>query len=200
MGLNAYLEAAESKGYVVGTTSALASIHYIKPRSGKRPVILAFGATGGAATTGDLYFMQTLGATTVSAAALSGATTIEFTADPGPSGNSLATNDYVCVGLDNGDFQFGTVAAASPLASLRFQLSGALEDDVAAGNPIYMLGIYSDTGHQRYHLTASTQSTKESDIGIVFGAGRGYPMMAYVAVSGSITGSIDYLTIGFTNK
>ncbi len=199
MGLNAYLEAADSYGYTIATTSLLATIHYIHPRSGKRISVLAYGATGGNTAT-SLYFMQTLGATTVSVAGVSGATTIEFTANPGPSGNAMATGDYVCVAKDNGTYQFGTIADDSPIASLRFQLSAALEDTLAVGNALYMLGVYSDTGQIKVVLTASTQATGSSDIGRFFGEARGYPMMAYIPPAGSVPGSIDYLSIGFMNK
>lgn len=196
MGLNVYMEAAESKGYVAGATSALAAVHYIKPRTGKRPVILAFGATGGAATTGDLYFMQTLGSTSLSAAAASGATSITFAAEPA-SGNDVATEDFVCVGLDNGNYTFGVVTLKATLA---ITIDTALEGAAAAGNPVHFLGKYSDSGHLRFKLTASTQNTKDTEVGVAFGVAKGLPMIAYIPPAGSVPASIDYLTVGFINK
>jgi hypothetical protein len=112
----------------------------------------------------------------------------------------MATADYVCVALDDGTYQFSYIANASPIASLRLQLASALTDTVAAGNALYMLGVRGDTGHLRVALTASTQSTKDRDLGIFFGEAKGYPMRVELPPAGSTSGSIDYITVGFMNK
>ena len=191
MGANVYLDSVDAKGYDTQTAATVIA-HNIAGKSGKKIAIRAFGCTAGATAT-KVYFMTSLGSTTVATAAASGASELTLTAQP-VSGNNLAANDWICVVQDNGAYHFSkvfSVVGYDPI-SLCTVLTGA----VAALNTIYDLGIFSDDGHFPFLLTASVQSTKEIDGG-VFYSGRGEPMRVEHANDAAAAGSIDYVTIDY---
>lgn len=199
MGMNVYLEAVDQKGFL--SQSAGTSVrHNISGKSNKRIAISAFQASCGTVAT-HLYFMQTLGTTTAGAAAASGVASMTLTADPGPSGNGIAANDNVVTVLDNGTYQFRICKSwVAGTKAILFHDNHA--DTIAAGNAVYDLGVNSDTGHVRYKMTASTGITKELELGIVFGAGKGYPMIAYLKNAAANLGldDINLISIGYINK
>ena len=196
MGANTYLTAAASFGY--NTESAATAITQgIQPRSGERIAIRAFGLTAGTSAT-DVYFMQVLGTSKLSSAVASGATTgFVLTSQP-VSGNTLASNDYVGIMVDDGTCHFSMVATGT---YTDFSLSTALDDSAAAGNAVYFFGVYGDEGHLRWNVAASTQDTANIDGGIFYANAKGYPMFVFHrnSVAGS-AGSIDYLTVDYINK
>ena len=196
MGLNVYMTYAASKGYKTAG-SGTAITHDIDGRSGERIAILAFGAT--ASDSADkVYFMQPLDTTTMKSAILSGATTVVLTDLPALGSNAIASGDLLAIQVDDGSFHFSLLSASSTTST--WVITDALDDDVAAGNTVYWFGLSTDTGHIPFQLTASTQSTKESEAGIFFGSAKGYPMRVHNANAGSLPGSIDYVTIGYQNK
>jgi len=195
MGANVYLKAVGSKGYSAGT-SQVAIQHNIDGVAGGRVAILAFGATCGVAE--SLYFMTVLGTTTLSAAVASGATTCVFVGQPGPTANLLASGDYVALVLDDGTFHYASISNWW-VSNFTAVLDTALTNDALAGAAVYNFGIYSDTGHFAYLLTANSQSTKEQDPGIFFGAAKGYPMKVWHPNTGTQPKSIDYVTIQYVN-
>lgn len=196
MGANVYLEAVAGFGYKAGT-SGVAIQHNIDGVGGGRAAILAFGATCGVAE--SLYFMTVLGTSTLAAAVASGATTCVFLANPAPAANLLASGDYVALVLDNGDFHFAAISNWW-VSNLTAVLDTALTDDAALGNGVYNFGIYSDTGHFAYLLTANSQTTKSQDPGVFFGGAKGYPMKVWHPNTGSQPKSIDYVTVQYLNK
>jgi len=201
MGANVYLEGVAAFGYK--TASAETAItQNIPPKEGKRIAIKAFGATAGTSAT-DIYFMQTLGTTTLKAACTTSRSIINLTAQP-ITGNNVAANDYLVVKLDDGTYHFSIVSSILGLSVilLTIPLSGV----AAAGNTVYDLGAYGDTltgygGHFRWNITASTQETLALDGGFCYARAKGYPMMAYHRnnVAGS-AGSIDYIMVDYINK
>jgi len=195
MGANVYLESVASFGY---KTEAAATVitQDVDGKPGKRIAIRAFGFRCGATAT-NVYFMQVLGSTTTTGAVASGGSEMTLTAEPGPSGNSLATNDILVYVQDNGDYVFSKVKS---LATLTVTLCTVATGAMAAGNTVYNMGIYSDTGHIPYKLTISTQTTKELDGGIFYATAKGYPMRIQHANDATLAGSIDYVTVDFLNK
>ena len=195
MGANVFLEGVASYGY--DTESAATVIgRNIPGRSGKRIAIRAFGfSCGGTAT--RVYFMKTLGSTTLLSAAASGASELVLTAQP-VTGNNLAANDWICVVQDAGAYHFSKVfsVVGFTVVSLCTVLTGA----AAAGQTMYDLGAYGDDGHIPFLLTVSTQTTKELDGGIFYGDGKGEPMRVQHANDAAAAGSIDYLTVDYINK
>lgn len=200
---NIYIDSVWSAGYKAQSATATLLTQTIPGKSGKRIAIRAFGYTAANVST-VLYFMQTLGQTTLASAAASGGTTIVLTAKTiGGSATAsigdIATGDYVAVVLDDGTYQFTTVASMQ--TSLTVTLAAALTDTVAAGQAVYGLGVAGDQGHLTYKLTVSTQNTKELDGGIFYGAAKSYPMMIYfLSASATALTSLDYLTVDYLNR
>ena len=195
MGANVYLKAVGSKGYKVGT-STVAIQHNIDGVGGGRIAILAFGVTCGAAE--SLYFMTVIGTSTLNGAVASGATTCVFLANPAPAANLLASGDYVALVLDNGTFLYAAISNWW-VSNLTAVLDTALTDDAASGNAVYNFGVYSDSDHFAYLLTANSQTTKSQDPGVFFGAAKGYPMKVWHPNTGSQPKSIDYVTVQYLN-
>jgi len=200
MGSNVYLENIKTYGYQTESASTQIDVD-IDPIDGKRVAIRSFGMTCGATAT-TVTFMQALGETTTTAAVASNATTgFIGTAEFQTSDNAIATGDYIAIELDDGTYQYTTVATGS---YDDFSISAALTDTVAAGNKVWGFGLYSDSqatgGHIRYYLTASTSHTEDLDGGIFYGAAKGYPMKAWHANDAAAAGSVDWITVEYINK
>jgi len=196
MGANVYLKAVGAMGYKTAT-AATAIVDYFQPRSGERIAVRAFGMTCGATAT-SAYFMTAIGVKALSAAVASGATTGFATASEiQTAANPLSSNDYVAVQLDNGQYQFTTVATGTYAG---FSIAAALTDTVAAGNKVYGFGVAADTGHYRAVLTINVQTARALDGGLVYGASKGSPMIVYHANDAAAAGSIDYVTVDYINK
>jgi len=196
MGLNVYLEAVGSVGYKAASTTALGSVTQIDGKPGKRLAITAFGFQDtGAVAVPDLYAMKSLEQTTISAAVASGATTITtnaFATAPATAGN-------IVVVLDNGTYQWLTVASTATTTSV--PISSALTDTVAAGNPVYFLNVYSTAGHYRVKGSAAgAQKAVALEPGIFYGATKGSPMIVHViAAASTALCQLDYASYGYIN-
>ncbi len=193
MGLNAYLAAVGSKGRSVGSTLTTSTVTVdIDGKAGKRLVIRAFAVTASESTT-HLYFMTTIRKAAASAAIVSNATTITTTA----FSTAPTTSGVIVIVLDDGTYQWTTVSSTATTTSTI--IASALTDTVAAGNPIYYLGLYTDTNHFKFYPTVSVQTCKELNDGIFYGSMMGGPMRAHYHSAGSATVSIDYVTFGYIN-
>ena len=196
MGSNVFIKDVDTKGYK--TESAETAIEQnIAGKPGKRIAIRAFGVVAGAGAATDIYFMQTIGTTTLTAAGVSGNTTIEITSKSIIAGAAIATSDNAVVLQDDGTYLFATVTLVT---SLRMTLSTALTDGAAVGNMVYGIGINTDTGHNRYHLTSGQTVTKELDGGLFYAAAKGYPAIFQYDNATSGAGYIQYVTIDYINK
>jgi len=198
MGLNAYLEAVGSYGYTAGSATATNAAKNIAGKPGKRLAILNFAFQETDGVKGAIgYFMKSMEDTTASAAIASGATTITVTTMT----NTPATGGHVCVVLDDGTYQFVTVASTATTSSI--PISSALTDSVAAGNSIYYLALYNTTGapHNRWdQATVGTQEAQKSDLGIFFGSSKGSPMRVEISDnSGTQVAELDLVTYGYIN-
>jgi len=197
MATQAYLEAIEQIGYK--TESAATPIEMdISPRPGKRIAIKSYGFSCGATAT-SVYAMQSLGSATLTTAVASNATTgFIGTGEFQTTNNALASSDYIAVELDDGTYQFTTVATGT---YDDFSISDALTDSVAAGNKMFGFGLYSDTGHQYIEaLTASTHFTRDSDGALVAATAKGTPMKIWHANDAAVAGSVDYIAVTWLNK
>jgi hypothetical protein len=196
---NVYLTGVWSKGYKTATATAHFQ-HEIPGSADGRLIVFAFGLTAsGSSVPADIvYFMAVLGRTTVSTPALSGATSIVLTADPGPATNLLATSDALVVKLDSGVYQF--LSMTGWVVTTLTVTCAALAGTVAAGQTVWDMGIYSDTGHYAYKLAAaSIQYTKEAAQGLFPALAFGDPMIVYHPNAGTAIGSIDYISGGYIN-
>jgi len=196
MGLNAYLEAVGSIGYTVASTTTAGAVATIDGKPGKRIAITAYGFkdTGNVAVP-DAYFMTALDKSTIGTAAASNVTTITtvaFSAAPATSGN-------IVVVLDNGTYQWLTVASTAETTSV--PISSALTDTAAAGNPVYFLNVYSTAGHYRVKgAAAGAQKSDALEPGIFYGKYKGAPMMVHViAAASTALCQLDYASYGYIN-
>jgi len=198
MGANVYLESVASYGYETCTTSASVLIVEIPGRSGKRIAIRAFGFMMGG-TIEAFTFMQSLGKTTLAADVATTLSTLNLTGEPGPSGNSLAAGDYVCVIQDDGDYHFSEVGAVTGLSVIT--LCTVLGGSTAAGQTVYDLGVHGDSGQIPYKgTTASEMSSKELDGGVFYGTEKGSPIMLYNAFKATGSEAVHWLTVDYINK
>ena len=193
MGLNAYLEAVGAVGYTTGTTAAGAWVS-IDGKPGKRLAIQSYSLNprlGGTATVG--YVMAGLQSANIASAA-SGATTITvatFTTAP-------ATGATVVIVLDNGSYQWTTVASTASTTSV--PIASALTDDVTTG-VMYDLGLYSTTGNAQIQ-TANAVTTNQAygSPGLFFGKFKGAPMrVGLINAAASLSATVDYVTYGYIN-
>lgn len=96
-----------------------------------------------AATAHTLTAMRVLGSTRLSGNANSGQPVIDLAADPGPSGNSIAANDWLIVRNDDGSLFVAKVSSVSTLAiTLTANLSAAI---TAAKSRVWFFGVAGDT-------------------------------------------------------
>ena len=196
MGLNSYLAEAAGFGYVTATTVAM--VHNIEPKSGKRIVIVGFGASAGSANE-IVYFMNPT-RTTVSAALASGITTVVLTADPlDPSGNIIAASDNICIELDDGTYLFTTISAWQT-SNLTATLATATSSSCAALNGFWNFGVAADNGHFAYAVALDTTASPEVDSGLFYAPNKGYPMKAYLLSATDIACSINYVTVGYIKQ
>ena len=112
------------------------------------------------------------------------------------AGVTMGTNDIVCLELDDGTFQYTTLASGG---WSDFSIADALEDDVAAGNKVWQFGVHTDDGHIRFNLTASVQTSKAVEGGIFYAKSKNRPMIVYHVNDAVAAGSIDYVSIDYIN-
>ena len=198
MGANVYLESVASYGYISTGTSVTALTQEIPGRTGKRIAIRAFEFLAGG-TAEVVYFMQSLGKTTLAADVATTLSSLNLTGEPGPSGNSLATGDYVCVILDDGTYDFAKVGAITGLSII--SLCGVITGSCALGQTVYDLGAYSDTGHIRYKMaTTSGGNGEEMDGGIFYGTEKGSPMIVHELCKATGSEAQHFITVDYINK
>jgi len=198
MGANVYLEAVASYGYISTGTSVTALTQEIPGRSGKRIAIRAFAFLGGG-TAENVYFMQSLGKTTLLAVVASGGSTLSMLGEPGPSGNSLATSDHIVVVQDDGTHHFSKVGAVTGLSGI--VLCTVTTGACAIGQQVYFLGAYGDTGHIVYKMTtASGENAEKLDGGIFYGAEKGSPMRVHNLCAATGAEAQHYITVDYINK
>jgi len=196
MGLNLYAEAVGGVGYTVATTTAAGAVVKIDGKPGKRLVITAYGFQDtGKVAVPDLYFMKPVETTTIGTAAASNVTTITVTT----MATTPATSGNIVVVLDNGTYQWLTVASTASTTSV--PVSSALTDTAAAGNPVYFLNVYSSAGHFRVlGSAAGAQKSDSRDIGLFYDNPKGAPMMAHLlATASTALSQIDYISYAYTN-
>jgi len=198
MGANVYLESVASYGYISTGTSVTALTQEIPGRTGKRIAIRAFEFLAGG-TAEIVYFMQSLGKTTLLADVATTLSSLNLAGEPGPSGNSLAVGDYVCVVLDSGTYDFIKVGAITGLSAI--SLCGVITGSCALGQTVYDLGAYGDTGHIRYKMaTTSEGNGEEMDGGIFYGTEKGSPMIVHELCKATGNEAQHFITVDYINK
>jgi len=143
-----------------------------------------------------VYFLQSLGDSTIGTTLASGVQVGMAVAAEPNSDIPMSTSDIVCIELDDGTFQYTTLASGG---WSDFSIDDALQDTVAAGNRVFQFGIATDNGHLKFNLTASVQTTKELDGGIFRANATNKPMIIYHANDAAAAGSNDYVSVDYIN-
>lgn len=96
-----------------------------------------------AATAHTVTAMRPLGTTTASADAATSQAVVNITANPGPSGNALAANDYIAIrhAVDG----ITRLYVVSSISNLAVTLTANLTVAVTSGDKIWMFGVAANT-------------------------------------------------------
>lgn len=103
------------------------------------------------ATDHTITIMASQGNTTLAAAASAGAATVTITADPGPSGNAIATGDFVGIRKPDGNWFFTTVTVAGLVMTLGTVVPTG---GFASGAKFCMFGAAADSFHAAHTFKA----------------------------------------------
>ena len=189
--MNVYVKRAAPIGAVYTGATATAIVQYIDPLPGYKVGVnsIYFDCCTGVTS---LYALTSRGNSTISATVASGANTVLITsasigrATSTDAVAAITTGDYVCYKLDNGKYQFNTVASMQ--AALTLTLTTAVLDDIAAGMPIWGFGIPTDYGQPGFGMGAAAAFEAveaNQDIPFLWAENRGDPMVIYYLQSGS---------------
>jgi hypothetical protein len=135
-------------------------------------------------TANAVYFMRPIGRAVTTAASNSGTNTITLSADPGPSGNGIAANDYVCVQQSDGTILTTTVSSWNSSTKV-LTLSANTTANVASGAKVWDFGVYTDTdpvtgaAHVQIPTTANATTTFTAGPAGFAGAQPGDPLLIY---------------------
>lgn len=100
----------------------------------------------------------------LSSGASAGQAVINLSADPGPSGNGIAANDFICLKHDDGVYRLHKVSSVSTLA---ITLTANLSVVASANQPVWFFGAIADTdpnigeAHNSLRGIASATTTYE---------------------------------------
>lgn len=144
------------KTEVAGT----AIVQGIPGRKGKYTYLNSFGYTD-AATQHTLTMMISKGRTTLTTAIAASGTAVVATADPGPTGNAIATGDYIAIKLSDGvSWHFSTVTVVT---STTYTLATALPSDKTAsvGAPLAFFGVVGDAAHDDKDYVSNSNSSRK---------------------------------------
>ncbi len=139
-----------------GTSTATAGTAFsqlITPYQNRRTRVTSIDYRCGS-TVNVLSIMRPLGETTVVSAVAEAGTTAVLTADPGVTGNLIASNDWFCVELADGRYQYGTFTLSTLTVTITAVAAGT--GGILAGAKFWWFGLPADTGHLQITPAAST--------------------------------------------
>lgn len=182
------------------TATAGTAIRYlVQPnRNGKvraSKLVYTAGATAHTAT-----FLRPIGRTTTTSATAASGTVINLTADPGPSGNGIATNDLIAIRETDGVTRLYTVSSVSTLA---ITLSSGLVAGVASGGKVWNFGVTGDTNpadgaaHPAFALASGAATTFTDDNGFVATFATDDPLLLSVN-NATNAGTLNQFSWGYT--
>jgi hypothetical protein len=139
------------------------------------------------ATAHTLTIMRPIGRTKLSAAALAAQAVVVLTADPGPSGNGIAANDYVVIMRPDGVPHVGVVSAWNGTTKALTLTANVPTGGFDSGADVYFYGVIGDTdpqsqaAHPQYPLADAATTTVSNATGNgVFGSARaGEPLLLH---------------------
>lgn len=165
--------------------------------------LMKFSYTAGA-TAHDVTVLRPIGKTTLTAAVTAGDATVYIAANPGPSGNALAANDFIALRNLSGNQEAAKVSSISGLTVI---LTAGTVFAYEAGSACWDFGIITDTdpntglAHPIF-AGAATATIAPADVtgaGIVETWNKDEPLLIY---SGNATnaGVLDYEQHLYTSR
>lgn len=163
------------------------------------PFLVALPAKGGLKTTLDsllytpgdtshtLTAMRALGHTTLSANAAASQAVINLTAQPGPTGNAIAANDFLVIRRASDGALFAV--KVSSVATLAITLTAVLASALVAGDEVFFYGVPADTDplnagltHPSFPLATGAQRTVSNATGngVVSSNKNNEPMLLHI--------------------
>lgn len=177
----------------------------LQPRAGgfTRVSTLRY-STGNTAHT--ITMMRPIGRTTAAAAANAATNTLTLTADPNPSGNALAANDYIAVRESDGITRQYTASAWNSTTKV-VTINSNFVAAVAVGTKVWGFGVIGDTdpnaggAHPTVPSGAANTTVTYTDAvgGVVASHEQDSPILLH---SGNATGagSIDVVNYAYTKN
>ena len=156
-----------------------------------------------AATAHTITVMRVLGSTTLSAAAAASQAVINLVADPGPSGNGIAANDYLAIENDDGTVFLDTVSSVSSLA---ITMTTNLVTALSAGAKVWFFGVAANTdpklleAHMTLTGTASVTTTYSESVVGVFASHEEYEPILVQSNNASNAGTIEQVSYIHTGR
>jgi hypothetical protein len=151
-------------------------------------------------------FLRPLGNTTLSAAAAAAQSVIALTADPGPSGNGIAANDWIAIRrAADGITRLYQVSSVSGLnVTLTANLAAGL--GLAKGDKVWMFGAVGDTdprtgnAHPGLNFPASTTTTYEDrENGVCATLGTDEPILVQID-NATAASKLNQVSYGYTRE
>jgi len=136
-----------------------------------------------AGTSHTLTILRPIGRTVANATAAAAATTVQFLADPGPSGNALAANDLVAIRETDGVTRLYKVSSVPGSYPGGVVLTAGLTAGVVQGSKVWNFGITTDTDpatgrpHPTIPSGTGAITLQDSDSGIVAGLAQDDPIL-----------------------
>lgn len=191
-------------GNVFGTLTATAGTVInllIPPRRGAVTRVPQVRYTAGA-TAHTLTALRSLGRTKASAAAATGQAVVNVTANPGPSGNALAANDWVAI-RHSADgitrlYRVSSITALAVTMTVNFAVA------VAPGDDVWMMGAAGDTdprigaAHPAFALASGATTTLADDTtGVACSHAQDEPVLLQVD-NATNAGTLNLATSAYT--
>lgn len=144
-------------------------------------------------TINNLVLMRPLGMTTITTAVAEAGTTAVLAADPGVTGNLIASNDWYCVELADGRYQYGTFTLSTLTVTITALAAGT--GGILAGAKFWWFGLPADTGHVTLTPAASTTNNYSDSTSGLMTTGlpkKDYDAQIYLERSGNGDPAIVY--------
>lgn len=152
-------------------------------------------------TANNFTFLRPIGRTTVAVAATSGST-LTLTADPSPSGNTIAAGDQVVIKYADGTYRRSQVSAWNGTTKV-VTLTANIAANIDALAKFWMFGVAADTDPTTglafpvYTPTVNTVANVEFYGGGVVGGQAGDPLLIYNPNATAAT-TLNHAGYGYT--
>ena len=163
------------------------------PKKGLKTKLSQVKVTPGA-TAHTLTGMIPLGKTTLSAAAAAAQTDIILTADPGPSGNGIAANDYLVILKPDQTVHVGIVSTWTSGTKTVVLTANVPTGGFSDNAEVWFLGVAGDHTDRQWACGASATTTLQDSEGGLCSTSNAYEPMMLQENNATNAGTIDLAT------